>query len=249
MLLSDGELSRLRGPLLEGLARLNLDAPDGGRALADRLLSYTREVYRFNEALGLVDAEPEVFIYAHLLDSLALLAPAAGVRELLLPGGSAGQGGSERADASRVIDVGSGAGLPGIPLALACEELSLTLMDRSGRRCGFLRNAVAMLGRRDIEVVERDLARLDARNRGRFNLLLARAFRPLKAEVYRELSALLDAGGQMLLYKGRKESVEEEVRALTEELGHGRAPEAEITPLAVPGLDRERTLLRLRMSA
>lgn len=60
----------------------------------------------------------------------------------------------------RVLDVGSGVGLPGIPLAIALPDISFTLVDRSGRRCGLMRRAIRVLGLENAEVVHQDIDRL-----------------------------------------------------------------------------------------
>lgn len=63
----------------------------------------------------------------------------------------------ERAPAT-MLDVGSGVGLPGIPLAIAIPTTEITLLDRSGRRCGLLRRAIRVLGLDNVEVQHRDVA-------------------------------------------------------------------------------------------
>ncbi|MFW6214921.1 MAG: 16S rRNA (guanine(527)-N(7))-methyltransferase RsmG [Alkalispirochaetaceae bacterium] len=236
MTLSPRELEELRPSLLRGLEALEI--PDPG-TLAESLLRYTAEVYRFNDLYGLVEADPREFVSHHLLDSLSILAPAVDLQ--ILRRGRGGRG--------RLIDVGSGAGLPGIPIALALPELSVTLMDRSGKRCGFLRNAAAILRRPDLRVLQGELHRPPAEAVGSHELLLARAFRPLRVEIFRGLAALLSEGGEMLLYKGRRQQVEQELEELLEALPGAELPGVAILDLEVPGLDKERTLLRFRMSA
>jgi len=62
---------------------------------------------------------------------------------------------------NRVVDVGSGIGLPGVPLAIAFPGVGFTLLDRSGRRTGLLRRVVRILGLENVEVLESDVNRLD----------------------------------------------------------------------------------------
>lgn len=256
MSLSPEELDSLRRPLLEGIRALQSawssfapetstgpearPAPEtstGPEALADTLLAYTAEIYRFNEKLGLVEAEPPEFVHAHLLDSLAPVAalPERSRRKLLR--------------GAMTLDLGSGAGLPGIPLALAFPKLKMTLLDRSGRRCGFLRNAVAILGRRDITVLQGTLKEGGRRLAGKVELLFARAFHPLDARLYEGLSRLLSPSGEMILYKGRREQVESELSVLRRELQEKskEPPESEIREVDVPGLERERSVLIMRL--
>lgn len=235
--LSREVLDALRPQLLDGLLRLGLPAAAAPpEELADSLLTYTAELYRFNDKLGLVEAAPPEFIHAHLLDSLTPL-------PLIAAAGK------------NLIDLGSGAGLPGIPLALALPELTVTLLDRSGRRCGFLRNAVAILRRPDIEVVQGDLSRAGApggaAGESRWRVVTARAFRPLNRALLEQILPLLAPGGTLFLYKGRLTAAEEELSAVLSEFSRvgEKPPEAELQELKVPGLDRERCLLRLRKSA
>jgi 16S rRNA (guanine527-N7)-methyltransferase len=252
--LSAAELDSLRPELLDGLRRLpgpwnSVSAPGaprpgrprspGPEKLADQLLAYTAELYRFNEKLGLVQAEPSAFIHADLLDSLAPVAA--------LPQRTA----DRFAGAASLIDVGTGAGLPGVPLALAFPGLSVTLLDRAGRRCGFLRNLLAILGRRDISIIQGDLKEGARRAEGGFDLLTARAFHPLNPKLYGELRRVLLEGGEMVLYKGRREQTEAELSSLIESLkARGEPlPEGEIRDVDVPGLERERTVLLLSRSA
>lgn len=238
MPLASGELESLRAPLLEGLRALQGEEgwPLPPEPLTEALLEYTEELFKFNEKLGLVESTPSEFVHAHLLDSLAPVAalpPASRAR--LLRGSAA-------------LDAGSGAGLPGIPLALAFPELQMTLLDRSGRRCGFLRNALAILGRRDVGVFQGTLREARRRRGATVELLVARAFHPLDRRLYEELSGLLVPGGEIMLYKGRREQAEEEVETLREQLQERDAepPETSIEEVEVPGLGRERTVLLIR---
>lgn len=242
-----GEIRALRPRLLEGVTELRKSSAQAGEIgepanepmspeeLTDSLLRYTEELFRFNEKLGLVEAEPEAFVYAHLLDSLAPLyqLPPEIDRRL--------------AAEVTLIDVGSGAGLPGIPIALARPQLRVTLLDRSGRRCGFLRNSVAMLRRGDIEVVQGDLSTAGERL-SPHRLLTARAFRPLGPDIYRRLCELLEADGVMVLYKGRLKEAEGEAESLLADLRAAgrREPAVDVLALEVPGLRRERCVTLIR---
>src|SRR5712692_965900 len=85
-------------------------------------------------------------------------------------------------DAARVIDVGSGAGLPGLPLKIVRPELSVTLLEADGRRASFLVQACAQLGLRGVEVVNRraeDAGHADLM-RERFDVVVARALAPMR---------------------------------------------------------------------
>ncbi|MDD3366652.1 MAG: class I SAM-dependent methyltransferase, partial [Sphaerochaetaceae bacterium] len=108
--------------------------------------AYMAEIALFNRKYRLVGAEGADFVVKHLLDSLA---PVSYFNTLL----------TARPEPLRICDVGSGAGLPGIPLAIVLNKNPFTLIERSGRRAGFLRNAVAMCNLSErVEIIEKDLS-------------------------------------------------------------------------------------------
>lgn len=112
------------GVLLDGAGRLGLELPQG---VAERLIAYAAELLRWNAKVNLtaVTRPPEV-VEKHLLDSLAVLPEVRGATSLL--------------------DVGAGAGLPGIPLALALPGLSVLMVDGVGKKVAFMKNAIVKLG-------------------------------------------------------------------------------------------------------
>lgn len=202
--------------LEDGLAALGVEE------VIEPLLRYAREIELWNPRYGLVEAEDADLVRRHLLDSLAPLA--------LLDGLVSG---TEPA----IVDVGSGAGLPGIPLALARPNWRMTLLERSERRCGFLRNALAVLGRPDIEVRSEDLHR----STGSWDLMVMRAVAPLDASWLQQLRKRLSPEGRLALYKGRLEKVREE-------LDLAGVSSARLEPISVPGLDEERHLVLISAS-
>jgi 16S rRNA (guanine527-N7)-methyltransferase len=202
--------------LRRGLAELGI----GGReTLISPLLRYVAEVERWNPALGLVKASGTDLVVRHVLDSLAG-APAFG----LLPAGAV------------VLDVGSGAGFPGVPLALALPELRFVLLDRMSRRCTFLEHCVAVLTLGNAAVRVGD----------------AKDYRePVDAVTFRAVSALTAdfllgtgiAGKAPLVvaYKGTLERSREEAAAVSDLFAS-----VEVIPLRVPFLVGERALVVLR---
>lgn len=138
----------------------------------------------------------------------------------------------------KIADLGSGNGLPGLPLSLFLPEYAFSLVERSGRRANFLRNAVAQCSAQNVEIIEDDLQQV----KETFAVTLFRAFRPL-SEILETVSALTDPGGTMCAYKGRKEQIEEELKTI----GASRLARWSVSlkPVRVPFLSAERTLLVL----
>jgi 16S rRNA (guanine527-N7)-methyltransferase len=210
-----------------GIAALINPRLDAVGALLSR---YMDEIARFNPAYGLVAVKSrEELVNRHILDSLAPL----GIILRLLEESHAGG-----AEGPAIADLGSGAGLPGIPLAIALPEARFTLIERMGRRAGFLRNSAAVLGLGNVEVEEIEMERAAP---GRFNLICFRALRPLAAPLLKAVFRLLAPGGIAAAYKGRRAAVEAEMAETAPWAGAW-----DCLPCPVPGLDEERQLLVLR---
>jgi 16S rRNA (guanine527-N7)-methyltransferase len=221
--------------LAEGLIRLGIDGEEGGR-IHSALNRYIEEIELFNPAYGLVKVrDRQELIVKHILDSLAPI----NVIRRLLDEKAAGL----QPAACQVADVGSGAGLPGIPLAICIGEDEFTLIERMGRRAGFLRNALAVLGLANVMVAEAEMEKVSTPPG--FDLIVFRAFRPLGGGIIKALLRLLKPGGTIAAYKGKRQAVEEEIgrAAFPREISR------EIIPLEVPFLDEERHLLLIRATA
>jgi 16S rRNA (guanine527-N7)-methyltransferase len=224
--------------LLEaGLETLRQEDADIERLLvgrSDRALSllnaYIKEIERFNPAYGLVAVKDRrELVVTHILESLAPL----GILVRLLGGRPAGC-----SVPPLIADVGSGAGLPGIPLAIALPEARFTLIERMGRRVGFLQNTLAVLGLENATVED---GGMEQARPGRVDLIVFRAFRPLETSILRGLLRLLSDGGRLAAYKGRLEAIEAEMRT-----AGGLAGDWEALPCPVPFLDEERRLVVIR---
>jgi len=204
------------GLLEQGLAQLNLPADP---TLVERLTIYLSELTLWNRRLGLVKAEGDELLIRHLLDSLAGLAA---IRSL---------------PHATIADVGSGAGFPGIPLAIFLDDGRFTLIERSGRSASFLRSAVLLCDLKGrAEVAEVDLARVDRR----FQLVTFRALAPLPAMIA-GLLRITAEGGAIVAYKGRRSVVDEELAALAK--GPASFKEVRVVPVEVPFLEEERNLV------
>ena len=213
-----------RFELCNGLDRLKINWTE---VQVEGILRYLDELLLWNPTHGLVGGAggsreaPSDLVARHVLDSLAPL--------MVLTAGHP----------RTLADIGSGAGFPGIPLALFLPETQVTLVEKQERRCRFLRNAVAVLGLKErIEVEQGAMEHL----KKRFDLVVLRAFGALPA-VYSDLRALTSPGGRIAAYKGRRERATEEARRL-EDLPDPPV-EVEIFPLDVPFLKAERNLVLL----
>lgn len=111
----------------------------------------------------------------------------------------------------RVADAGSGAGLPGIPLALARTELEFVLIERSGKKCAFIRQAVAQLGLENVVVAQADLQ--DYRPDQPFDTVVARALAPMP-KLVDLVAPLLTATTELWAFKGAR--VEQELVGLSQ---------------------------------
>ena len=216
--------------LEQGLAKLNLDDASANNA-AELLTRYIEEIELFNSAYGLVKVrDRQELIVRHILDSLAPLPILRRLHARPL-----------------IADVGSGAGLPGIPLAVCMPEAAFTLIERMGRRAGFLRNTLAVLGLSNVSVQEADIEQIT--EAARFDIVVFRAFRPLEPPIFKALSRLLADGGTLAAYKGRRQTLEEEMAALLETPAKGTPVSVggwEAIPLEVPFLEEERHLVLIR---
>jgi 16S rRNA (guanine527-N7)-methyltransferase len=204
---------RLGAILADGLRALGLDV---GAATQARLLDYLELLTKWNRTYNLTAIrEPERMVTHHLLDSLAVLPH------------------FPKAPALSVLDVGSGAGLPGIPIALARPHWRLVLLDRSGKKAAFLRQAASELALANIDVVAMRVE--DYRPALRFDAAIARAYADL-ATFVETTSRLVTASGRVLAMKGAYP--EEELQRVASHIHVLGVPKLE-----VPGLDAERHLV------
>jgi 16S rRNA (guanine527-N7)-methyltransferase len=222
--------------LSDGLVRLSRGDSGIDRLITPRreeifslLARYITEIELYNPSQSLVGtSERQELIIRHILDSLA----PAGILARLMKGSGT----------PRVADIGSGAGLPGIPLAIVMPDAEFTLIERKGRRANFLRQTLAALDLANSTVEE---AEMEKTQPGRFSLVTFRAFRPLEPKIFRKIFRLCEKGGCLAAYKGRREKIEAEMAALEKALP-ALAGHWELIPCPVPLLNEERHLLVIR---
>jgi 16S rRNA (guanine527-N7)-methyltransferase len=199
-----------------GLAAMGLDLP---AASQETLLAYVALLKKWNRTYNLTAIRDEAeMVVQHLLDSLSVL-PA--VQESALAG-------------RRWADVGSGAGLPGIPLAVARPDLDMTLIEAVDKKSAFQRQAKIELGLTNITVLNRRVEEVEG---GNFDAVVSRAFAEI-ADFARLAGHLLAPGGRLYAMKGRLPDDE------LHRLPPGWATVA-WEPLKVPGLTAERHLIVL----
>jgi 16S rRNA (guanine527-N7)-methyltransferase len=202
--------------LHRGLADLGLALPDD---CVDRLLAYVALLSRWNAAFNLTAVrDPAEMVPRHLLDSLAILPWVRG---------------------PRLLDVGTGPGLPGIPLALAHPGLRVTLLDANGKKVRFCRQAVNELGLGSVEVVQ---ARVEAyRPDTEFATITARAVADLPSLVA-SVRHLLAGDTTLLAMKGTLPEAEmATLRAGGFSVSSRR--------LQVPGVEGGRHLIEIRAAS
>ena len=235
-----GPNSLLSGGLLQ-LCRNNTEiervVSPRREVIVSLLAKYIAEIELFNPAYGLVGtSDRRELVIRHILDSLAPLGVISGL--LKQHGGGA---------PLQAADIGAGAGLPGIPLAIALPHINFTLIERMGRRAGFLRNTQAALALANVTVEETRLEKAagDPAMAGRFSLVTFRAFKPLEPEILKALFKLSANNATLAAYKGRREKIEAEMSAVEQSMpelaGHWEA-----VPCPVPFLDGERHLVLIR---
>ncbi|MDE3130132.1 MAG: 16S rRNA (guanine(527)-N(7))-methyltransferase RsmG [Acidobacteriota bacterium] len=131
--------------------------------------------------------------------------------------------------ATRIADLGAGAGVPGIPLAIALPDAEVTLIEGNQRKCEFMRSAVADLGLSNAAVVHARAETWQA-GLGRSDVVTARALAPL--DVVAEYAApLLRLGGALVAWRGQREpAAEEAARRAAEILGLSAAAPQRVAP-------------------
>lgn len=206
----------LRAQLLTGTKMLGVEL---GQLATDKLMAYIALLAKWNKIYNLtaIDAPPHMVSH-HLLDCLAIVPYVSG---------------------NRVLDIGSGAGLPGIPLAIVLPEKLFVLLDSNGKKTRFLTQAVAELELKNIEVVNARAEKYSSTDL--FDTITARAFSSMGQTLDRS-AHLCAPGGLYLLMKGREPAQE------IADIG-AKFRVADTVQLDVPGIDGQRRLLIVKTGA
>lgn len=178
-----------------------------------KLLQYLKLLQKWNRVYNLTAVrDPHEMVARHILDSLAIVPCIKGCR---------------------VADIGTGAGLPGIPLALALPEIRFVLLDRSAKKARFVLQAVTELGLSNVDVVRERAEQYQPTQA--FDTLVTRALAPI-ADVLAAAGHLCADGGRILIMKGGYPTQE-----LASVPAHYRV--TEVQALRVPGLNAKRHLV------
>jgi 16S rRNA (guanine527-N7)-methyltransferase len=219
--------------LAAGIAALGLTLPEGAEA---KLLAYLALLDKWNRVYNLTAVrDAERMVSHHLLDSLAAVPVFDGLLKRASPSPLEGEGANVTPKTINAIDVGSGGGLPGIPLAIARPELQVTLIDSVAKKTAFLLQAKAELALTNLQVVTGRVE--DFRPETGFDVVTSRAFSDLK-EFVTLTRHLLKPGGRWLAMKGLYPN--EEIA----QLPAGVKVSADHA-LVVPGLEASRHLIVL----
>lgn len=200
-----------------------LGVPVNGSQI-EQFAAYKRELDLWNPKLNLVAASGRDLVVRHFLDC------AAGALQIV----------RANPTTERIADLGTGAGLPGIPFAILFPEVSVSLVERSGRRVGFLRNAVVACRLTSVGIHHTDAASLSPPHPA----VMMRAFHPFDDAMLRYLQRIT-SGGSAYAFKGKRSSIEKELEALGSTLDRRLVT---IDELDVPYLNEERHLVTIRLA-
>jgi 16S rRNA (guanine527-N7)-methyltransferase len=201
--------------LEDGLLDLELeDLLDGGD---DLLMEYVTELMNWNRVYNLTSVrKPTDIVTRHILDSLSVLPHLQG---------------------NRVLDIGTGAGLPGIPLAIACPERQFVLLDSSSKKLRFVQQTLGILELDNVALADARVE--DYRPDELFDTIICRAFSDLP-DFYSHASHLCRPGGRLLAMKGVYPMTE--IECMTD-----KSIIDDVIALKVPGLDAERHLVSMHV--
>lgn len=214
----------LRAGLVDGLRALDLELDS---AQIDLLMDYLGLLEKWNRVYNLTAVRDlHDMLTHHLLDSLAAVGPL--VRET-------------DGRRVRVLDVGSGGGLPGVVIAIACPQIDVTCVDTVAKKAAFLQQVAASLGLPNLRGLHARVETLDQRRGEGYDVICSRAFASL-ADFVAWSRAALNPSGMWMAMKGKHP--EEELLALPPwvEVFH-------VEPVAVPNLHADRCIVWMRAAA
>ncbi|MBE6354533.1 16S rRNA (guanine(527)-N(7))-methyltransferase RsmG [Treponema sp.] len=207
--------------LIQGCAKLGLNL---SQVQFEQLETYINAVLDFNKTYNLMKADnADELAVNHVLDSLAAVPHIASLID----------------SSSKIGDIGSGGGCPGIPLAVAFPENSFTLVERMEKRCVFLESAVRKMNLKNVKIL---CSQADSVEKEIFDLEVFRAFHPFDKKIVKLLFGMLKKGGHLAAYKARLEKINAEMAEV-----QVMVPDYKVINLTVPFLeDHERNLVVIK---
>jgi len=197
--------------LISGIASLNLNVTD---EQIDQLLAFIKLIEKWNKAYNLTAIRGrEEMARLHILDSLAIL---------------------PHIEGERIIDIGTGAGLPGIPLAICLPGIGFTLLDSNAKKTRFVQQVVLELKLKNVAVLHSRVENYHPEQP--YDAVLARAFAGL-SDIVKLTAHLLSKDGVLLAMKGQ--NLEAELAEIT--------TKKSVIRVSVPGTDVERCLVRIEL--
>lgn len=202
--------------LAQALRQLGLSIGDTQQ---EKLLSFIDLIAKWNKVYNLTAVRPKEMLAQHLFDSLAVIGPL-------------GRHTSGRP--TRLLDVGSGAGLPGVVIAICCPEIRVDCVDTVGKKAAFIQQAAAQLQLPNLRGLHDRVENL----RGPYDVVTSRAFASLPDFVHWSADALGEQGAWMAM-KGKWPDAEMAALPAEAEVFH-------VEQLTVPELDAERCIVWMR---
>lgn len=211
--MSNVDTVKLNEILLQGCEKLALDITT---EQADKLTGYVQRIDKWNKAYNLTSVrDPKQMMVKHILDSLAVTRFVSG---------------------KRVIDVGTGPGLPGMPLAIMLPDIEFTLLDSLGKRVRFMKQCAFELGLTNVTPVH---SRVEEHEPAQpYDIVLSRAFASLK-DMLHWCQHLVDSSGVFFALKGQ--FPQSEIDEVSDHFQIGS-----VEALSVPDLTGERHLVTIR---
>ena len=195
---------------------LELDIPFRDEQI-EGLKTYLELLHKWNKAYNLTAiTAPAKMVAYHVLDSLTIL--------------------KDMPQQGRCLDVGTGAGLPGIPLAIMLPQCDWVLLDSNGKKTRFVQQAIASCGLTNVKVVQSRIQDYDAATS--FDVIVSRAFSSLQ-DFVSSVDRLWGANTRLITMK--TEMAESELKALDPQLYR-----LNIVPLQVPGIVERRSLVTIQ---
>ncbi len=197
--------------LSKGISGLELTTSDEQKT---KLLTLLEQLVKWNKSYNLTAIkDPMEGLTLHLLDSVAI---------------------TPFIQQQRILDVGTGAGFPGLPLAIMLPEVQFTLLDSNSKKIRFIRQQIHLLGLDNVQVIH---SRVEQPREERFDGIISRAFASIQ-DMIQLTEHLLEQQGRWLLMKGQYSS--QEVSNLSD-----RVREIACHNIQIPGLSASRCLIEL----